>query len=299
MTDETPDVPGPDEGLPEHVRALLAAPAAPEGVLDRARNAAMDAFDEVHADDSSGAQADGAAVPPVRDLASAGSARRAWYQRVPLGAAAAVIAVVALVGVFSQVDLDSSDGDDMATADMGADDAGDAEAEEQSVDDGFSLAPEADEGAASSGDGESSPAAGSARAVYVYPDVDALVEDYQRRFAGDTADLDDSGVSPAATTSSDVAEFDASSCDAVAAAGIDPDRVVSVDPVRLGSDGGPATAFAVVYESEASGRRVAVVDEASCDPLAAGLRGVPDWQRELGTLIGLVLRVWISIPGDL
>ena len=46
-----PGAPGPAAGPPEHVRALLAAPAAPEGVLDRARAAALDAFDPNHSRD--------------------------------------------------------------------------------------------------------------------------------------------------------------------------------------------------------------------------------------------------------
>ena len=272
MTDRTPDAPEPDDGLPEHVRALLAVPDAPADVLDRARAAALDAFDEVHAGDD-------AAEAPVRDLASAGSARRAWYQRVPLSAAAAIIAVVALVGVFSQVDLGSSDGDDMATADLEFDESGDADSggsafgaddvAEESVDGGFSLAPEADEGTASDADGEAAPTAGSMRDVFVYADVDALVEDYRRRFVDAPADSgDDQAYAPPQTTSSDAAQYDTSSCASVEAADVDPDRVVSVDPVQLGPDDQPSTAFAVVYESEASGLRVAVVDEASCEPLA-------------------------------
>lgn len=272
MTDETPDAPGPDDGLPEHVRALLAAPAAPEGVLDRARAAALDAFDEVH---GSGGDA---TVAPVRELGSAGSARRAWYQRVPLSAAAAVIAVVALVGVLTQVDLGSSDGDDMATAELDDEASADAgggsafsvgDSAEESADDGFSLAPETDEesvDAGSGADGEAAPTAGSMRAVFVYEDVDALVEDYRRRFGDDPADAEQSA--PPQTTSTGAAEYDASTCDPVDAADVDPDRVLSVDPVQLGPDDEPSTAFAVVYESEASGLRVAVVDEASCEPLA-------------------------------
>lgn len=273
MTDETPDAPGPDDGLPEHVRALLAAPVAPEGVLDRARNAALDAFDEIHA-----ASDDEAAVAPVRELGSAGSARRAWYQRVPLSAAAAIVAVVALVGVFSQVDLSSSDGDDMATAELDADDSGDAaggstfesgDSVEESADDGFSLAPEADEGTAG-GDGGTTPASEAMRAVYVYPDVDALVDDYRRRFTDEPADQSGGtdSTAPPETTSTDAALHDTSACDAVDAAGVDPDLVVAVDPVQLGPDDQPSTAFAVVYESEATGVRVAVVDGASCEPLA-------------------------------
>ncbi len=266
MTDETPDPPGPDDGLPEHVRALLAPPAAPEGVFDRARASALDAFDEVH---GSGGDAP---VAPVRELGSAGSARRAWYQRVPLSAAAAIVAVVALVGVFSQVDLSSSDGDDMATAELddeaSADAGGDsAFGADDSAEGGFSLAPEADEESmdmGSGGDGEAAPTAGSMRAVFVYEDVDALVEDYRRRFVDDPADQS----APPQTTSTDAAEYDASTCDPVDAADVDPDRVLTVDPVQLGPDDEPTTSFAVVYESEASGLRVAVVDEASCEPLA-------------------------------
>lgn len=272
MTDETPDAHGPDDGLPEHVRALLAAPTAPEGVLDRARLAALDAFDELHVADGDVVEAP---VAPVRELGSAGSARRAWYQRLPLSAAAAIVAVVALVGVFSQVDLGGSESDDMATAELDADASTDAGGEsafsvgdsaEESADDGFSLAPDADEGAGSGADGESAPTAGSMRAVFVYEDVDALVEDYRRRFVDEPSDAEQSA--PPQTTSTGAAEYDTSTCDPVDAADVDPDRVLSVDPVQLGPDDEPSTAFAVVYESEASGLRVAVVDEASCEPVA-------------------------------
>ena len=33
--------------------------------------------------------------------------------------------------------------------------------------------------------------------------------------------------------------------------------------------------------------------------VAAALRGIPEWQRELGSFMATVVRLWIAMPGDL
>ncbi len=241
---------GPEEA--ERLRQRLTAPAAPAGVLDGARAAAMAAFDEVHADS-------GEAAVAVRDIRSAPVRRSpAWYERIPLGAAAAVIAVVALVGIATQVDFGSTDADTAASSD---DSGGDFE------DSGVAL--EADEDAAtnggaggtagSRGGGESAPLAGDT-AVSAYEDLDSLVDDFGARYGG----AQEPTAPPVASTTDGVSPDDGEAyarCDAVDAADVDPTSVVAIERALLGADSVPTSV--VVYESTA-GLRVSVIDDESC-----------------------------------
>lgn len=282
MTTPTPD-PG-SEMSPEELERLrreLAAPAAPDGVLDRARTSAMAAFDEVH-DDAN------AAPGGVRDIGSARTTptRTApWYQRIPLGAAAAIVAVVALVGVFSQIDADGDDADTATSdADDSADDSADgdsgSEFEESSGalegtgggSDAAADAPDGEafgsggSGGATSGDASTAPPA----VLATYDDLDSLVDALRRRYdatetpADETPNETQSSEPVATTNAGRSTDFDREPCDAFAAAEVEPATVLSEEFVALGPDGDRSVAIAVVYDSDDTGLRVAVVDERSC-----------------------------------
>lgn len=253
MTDPTPE-PTPDLG-PEDIevlRARLAAPAPPPGALEAARAAAMDAFDETH----------GSGSPlGVRDIRSARSA--SWYERIPLGAAAAVLAVVLAVGVVTQIDLGGDD--DMAASssdDVSSEDSGDGEAGaalDRSAEDAMEseapmAAPESDVATAS------------------YDDIDTLVEAYRDRFGSDSATGDDASTTmPTTDAGSDGAgahdDEGFPACDAAQGAGVAPLDVVTFEYVGLRVDGTPTAVIVVLYESEETGVRIAVLDEASCTRL--------------------------------
>lgn len=251
MTDEpTDDV--PDDGI------HLDAPPPPDGALDRARDAAMAAFDEHHATRSSAARVD--------DLAAA-RARRAWYQRVPLGAVAAALIVIALVGVFALTDLGTGI-DEMATA--GDDDSAESAEAEREQDSAT-----ADDGDAGSAGGTTSDDAAadldstSNQQTYqrtaTYDDADDLIDDLRDRFgptaaSGESGDWDDlSDQSESAPTSTTTAPAAGARCDALAASGVDPADALAIVPATIG--GRPVTA--VVYPAS-DGLRVSLVATTSC-----------------------------------
>ncbi len=262
MTTPTPD-PTPDLG-PEAVERLhqrLAAPPPPAGVLDSARAAAMVAFDEDQ----------GTAVSPtavVQDIGSAQPVGRApaWYQRVPLGAAAAVIAVVALVGVATQIDLGTDEADTASSdQDVAAslEDSGDGRSAEATDD-----SQAEDSSSATGGDSEldsgSAQSDSNQRVLSAYEDIDALVEDFGDRYLFDGS----AGVVVSPTTAASPTPDAAFSCDAAAVAAVDPSTVLRTEFVTIGGGAERSVAIALVYESETAGSRVAVVDDASCVLLA-------------------------------
>ncbi|WP_436794046.1 hypothetical protein [Actinospongicola halichondriae] len=243
MTDPTPEL-RPEET--EALRERLAAPPPPSGVLDAARAAAMDAFDEIH---------EGEAPTGVRDIRSARST--SWYQRIPLGAAAAVLALVAVVGVATQIDLGGDD--DMAAS----------SADETSMEDSGGLDDEASRDAAGALESDSAPLAPeSDLATASYDDIDTLIESYRGRFGTNAAE---DGVEPTASTttrasSGATADDDESfaTCDAANGVGVSPLDVVTFEYVNVQIAGDDTAVIVVLYESEETRVRIAVLDEASC-----------------------------------
>lgn len=244
------------DGTPSEELPLLTAPAPPPGVLDAARAAAMAAFDEQHASET-------APGVPVGDLAAARSRR--WYQRMPLGAAAAVIAAIAIVGALTQID--TGDDDDLATA--VADDSAelDTAGELGAGDDGAGAleSPEAalEADSSFSDDARVEEGAASLDATASYDDLDAFLAVLARRDPTATASTppqpSTTNAQPDGGSGGDSDDGDEPPCDAIAIAGVD--GVVAVE-VAFVEDLGVSVA-AVVYES-ASGARVTSVDLASC-----------------------------------
>ncbi len=245
MTEPTPDRPHEE----------LTAPPPPEGVLDAARRAALEAFDE------------GAAAPAVADLGTRRDRRAGWATRVPLGAVAAAVVLVALVGVFvSAADLGDTDDDmDTATAQPEADGSD----EDDSADDASSEAvADADEpggdlesGAASGGtsdDGSAFDAGEAPPTRRAYVDLDAFIAD----LADPVPTAGEDAAPPASTTTAP-----ADACDPVPVAGVDASSVRRIVPGTV--DGRPL--LAVVYDPDGASEddgRVAVVDEFSCSLVA-------------------------------
>lgn len=241
------------EPTPDHAHEDLTSPPPPDGVLDAARAAALDAFDELHAGDSPGADA----APAVADLQARRDRRAAWA-RLPLGAVAAALVLVALVGVLvTQVDFEASDDDDSATAAFdetagdASGDSSDDSADEESAD---ALAPtESDDGAG--GDDGAAFDAPAARQAYL--DLDAFIADVRDAPTASTAE-DDYGPGGATTTTAP-----GLGCDAVEVAGVDPGSVERVVPGTVAGE----PLLAIVYApsgASAGAERVAVVSESSC-----------------------------------
>ncbi|HSP03330.1 MAG TPA: hypothetical protein VLR27_07515 [Acidimicrobiales bacterium] len=226
-------------------------PPPPPGLLDDHVAAAMGAFDD-----------DARVVP----LAGRGSTR-SWWQRIPFGAVAAGLVIVALiVGIATTTD-DDDDTDTAATAldSSGTEDAGD----EALSDDG-----EASAGAGMEESLESQEQFDTSGERMAYDSVDALVEDVRTRLpvgpddpdAGAEAEADDTPVaeSDPTTTQTDRSVEDGDEgavdpCDAVSLLGLDPADVVLVLPAVLTPD----EVTVVVHDAD-DGRRLTVVDDASC-----------------------------------
>lgn len=272
----TPPPPGDPQGrdpLPDDASgeeaAPLTAPAPPPGVLDAARAAAMTAFDEHHAltTDAAGTEAAPAGAP-VGDLDAARSRR--WYQRVPLGAVAAAIAAIALVGTLTQIDTGGDDDLATAVADEStaaldtADDFGD-----DSDAGSTAAAPEAFDSDSAGADGgfedgaRVEQGAASLDAAASYEDLDTFLA----VVAGQDPPAPAGSAPPPSTTTQsegdgtggDPDDGESAPCDAVATA--DVDDVIAIE-VAFVDDLGVLVA-AVVYESDA-GVRVTAVDLASC-----------------------------------
>ena len=192
-----------------------------------------------------------------------GRAQRAtpWWQRIPLGAVAAALVVVALIGAISLLGQGGGD-DDTATAALDqADDSGEAG--------GGSDA--ADESMAATLDSEATPESGAPAGGGSTPAERPAYADYEQLAGG----LRDELAAPASTTAPDEGDDGADSteraadaesgaepsdpCGAVALLGLDPPAVLLVRSVVVGPD----EVTAVVHDA-ADGRRLAVVDDATC-----------------------------------
>jgi hypothetical protein len=213
-------------------------PAPPAGLVDDQVGAALAAFDG----DAAGAGDD---VAPAVSLAD----RRPWWQRAPLGAVAAAVAVVALVGAigFAAVTDDGED-HDTATAMLDGDDEG-------AVDDAVGS-----EAFRAEGD------VGAGTAAATYADLDELAEDLARQVSepavADAEQATTTALAPAADATTEAADGveAAEACDAIGATGLDPASVRLVATAVVGDQ--PVTA--VVHGAEGD-LLLTVVDAGTCE----------------------------------
>lgn len=230
-------------------------PPAPEGLLDDQVARAMAAFD------------DAATVAPMVRAAGA----TAWWQRIPLGAVAAALVVVALIGAISVLGQGAED-DDTATAALEQADADDSGGGDSDSGGGSAateerLADTMDDSAAMEAEGApGAGATGSAAAGRpAFADYDELASALREELAPRPGfDVPDEGADEDSSTTARAADEEgtaepADPCGAVAVLGLDPPAVVVVRPVVVGSD----EVTAVVHDAD-DGRRLAVVDDATC-----------------------------------
>lgn len=216
-------------------------PPPPAGLLDDHVTRAMASFD------------DKGRVVPIGRTAGA----TPWWQRIPLGAVAAALVVVALVGIASLGGFGGDDEDTAATAFDSTDDSGgDSDMGEM----GGEQAPMADtmeDGATLEAEAGLAPD----RASYdSYDDLAiSLQDELARPTAATTGAADDPDAADGAARSAGDDEDGTDPCDAVAVLGIDPVAVVLVRPALVASD----DVTVVVHDGE-DGRRLAVVDDATC-----------------------------------
>lgn len=233
------------ESLAPVVDRVRDVPAPPSGLVDAQIAAALAELDGAPGDEN----ADVVRLPR-------GGARPRWGQ-LPLGAVAAALVVVALLGVVGLASLTSDDGEDTAA---------DATAEEDASGDEFAesgeaLLPEAsttfgadaaDEGA----DGSAAPMTGRTE----FASYDELVARLDEELAA--ADRADSSTTEDATTDDAAPDEESAGddpCDAVSLLDLDPDEVETVLAAIVAGD--PVTA--VVHAAD-GGRRLVVVDDTTC-----------------------------------
>lgn len=219
-------------------------PPPPAGLLDDHVALAMAAFDD-----------EGRVVPLAR------RSTRPWWQRIPLGAVAAAVVVIALFGAIGLASQGQDD--DSATASL--DSAGDAA--ETSA--GGEATTSQDDGGETLEDVQREAAtfeAGAGIARPIYDDVDDLAEDLRSELAAPGGSTDAAPDPSAATTTAEADEAEGSDgaavddpCDAVDLLGLDPSTVVLVRSVVVSSD----EVTAVVHDPDGD-RRLTVVDDASC-----------------------------------
>lgn len=228
----------------ERFRAVAAAvgdvPPPPPDLVDVHVAQAMDAFDE------------GQRVVSLSERRP----DQPWWQRIPLGAVAAALVVVALVGAIGLASRagDGGDGDDTATA---------------------ALESDGDHGAATAAGGGTSEERGAADAqADSAPSAGAMAGPVGRRAFASYEDLADqlrAELDPTATsggeepttssaergTTDDAGPVDP--CGAVEQLGLDPTAVLLVRPAFVEPD-----AVTVVVHDAADGRRLTVVDDDTC-----------------------------------
>lgn len=176
-----------------------------------------------------------------------------WYRRAPLGAAAAVAAVLVGLGVLTQVDLGGDPDDTVAGPAPASEDLDVAEPEAFDAPAGAGGGA-AEEGAALGGSGTVGDAEPS------FADFDALADYVETTTASrstaaaaeDTADGGGDASAPQAP----------GDCDAAAAADVAPEDVLQM----LAADVAGRRVIAVVTgDPDDAGRRLVVVDHATCD----------------------------------
>lgn len=224
------------------VRNRLAVPAPPGVSADDHVAVALAAFDQ------------DAEVPAgVTSLAE----RRRWRGRIPLGAVAAALVLIALVGALTQLDLGRQD--DLATA------SGDSQFETtgSALDRDTALAP-ADDGA------DAAPELGytGPQGRLAFSTTDDLAEYLSQHDAQPAPTDADSGAGASVaggSTSSDTESRSFDPCDAARVAGADPAAVQEL--MGFVVSGRDVTAV-VAASSEPGVRRLVVVDDASCEIVA-------------------------------
>ncbi|MCO8126235.1 hypothetical protein NHL50_03335 [Acidimicrobiia bacterium EGI L10123] len=229
--------------------AVREVPPPPPGLLDDHVAAAMDAFD-----------GDARVVPLGRSRTA-----QPWWQRIPLGAVAAGLVIVALIGAIGLASTIEGDDDDTATASLdAADDSGESAEATDGADGDASAGATMEDSAALDADEGSQPEASGG--PIAYGSADDLVDDVRARLADDpdeaeapTEERDLSTTTPAEPDGDDGDDERVEDpCDAVAQLGIDPADVVLAFPAVLTGD------EVTVVVHDADGRRITVVDDATC-----------------------------------
>lgn len=233
-------------------------PPPPTGLLDQQVGAALadlDAADDGARDD--GAPADG--VVPLRGRRTGGAP---WWQRLPLGAVAAAVVVVALVSAIGLASLagDDETDADTATAALDTDDSGDAGADAgDGTTESMELDEAPDDGAAL---GPSAGSAGGSAERAAFDSYDALadqLEDELARAGPDATASDDAATEEQSDGESTDPAAGTDPCDAVGQLDLEPTTVITVRSALVA--GTPVTA---VVHTDAGERRLVVVDDATC-----------------------------------
>jgi len=251
-----------DERAPEpavaaalaRVEAVAAAvgdvPPAPDGLLEAHVAAALAAFAEPVA--GAAASEDGRVV----SLAE----RRAWWQRAPLGAVAAAVAVVALAGAIGLAAARDDGSADTATAALEADDdAGGGGGESES----FGAADAVEEGAGGGAASGSGLAAGDRESFAGYEELAAALGERAgaERGSGEAGATQESSDAPVAAPAPEagVTTGGAAGCDPVGAAGLDPATVRYAEAVVVGD-----VLVTAIVHGTGDELTVTSVDEAAC-----------------------------------
>lgn len=238
-----------DVGVQEHLAGLRRVseqvrdvPPPPPGLVDDQVSRALAAF------------GDGERVVAL-DRRPSGP--KPWWQRIPLGAVAAALVVVALIGAVGLASTSSDEDADTATGAL------------ERADDG--IGPGSGGGTSS----DAGPAAGTmeestalesgdsfdAVGERLYDSYDALAEDLRAEVSpgGAEADAPDAGGDTGSAGSAGEAAPSGDPCGAVGLLELDPAAVVLVRSVTVSPD----EVTAVVHDA-ADGRRLTVVEDATC-----------------------------------
>lgn len=233
----------------EAVREQLSVDGPPAGLVDDQVVAALAAYDREAVTDG--------ARPAVTELASR---RPPLLQRLPLGAIAAAVVILALFGALTQIDTGDDDdtASEVATA---ADDGGDDSADDAGDSDGDSAL-NSENAADSAAPDEGSAGAGRSESFAVaFGDTDELARHLSVLVEESTTTEQSDDAQPSTTNTTAAEERTVDPCDAVAVSGIDRSTVELVFPAVVA--GSPVTA--VVTEPTGDGeRRLVVVDDGSC-----------------------------------
>jgi hypothetical protein len=217
-------------------------PPPPAGLLDDQVARAMASFD------------DEARVVPIGRTAGA----TPWWQRIPLGAVAAALIVVALVGIASLGGFGGDDEDTAATAFDSTDDSAGDSGDDSAA--GGAQAPMAD---AMEESATLETEAGLAPDRARFDSYDDLVASLQDELARPTAATGGQAGDPDDTAGEERSAGDGEGvtdpCDAVAVLDVDPATVVLVRAAVVASD----DVTVVVHDAD-DGRRLAAVDDATC-----------------------------------
>jgi hypothetical protein len=229
------------ERVADQVRDVLPAPA---GLVDDQVARALEAFDP-----------DARVVP----LAARGTSGR-WWERVPLGAVAAAFFIVVLVGAIGLAVQSGGDDDETAaTAELESSDDG-ADSSDASATAEAGIAQDSAEGADGADETTALEAAGdSERQAYEsYDELAGAIREELAALSGSDAPVEESS-----TTMQDAdgagGQDGIDPCGAVELLGLDRATVVLVRSLVVTPD----EVTVVVHDAE-DGRRLVVVDEASC-----------------------------------